>query len=63
MNAATPFALSRAADASLTEQLSARFAERIQQRLLLPGARLPSVRECARQGEGGGGVHSVCWSG
>ena len=49
MNAATPFALSRAADASLTEQLSARFAERIQQRLLLPGARLPSVRECARR--------------
>jgi len=43
------FALARAANASLAEQLSARFAERIQQRLLLPGARLPSVRECARR--------------
>jgi DNA-binding transcriptional MocR family regulator len=43
------FALSRSADASLTEQLSARFAERIRQRLLLPGTRLPSVRECARR--------------
>ena len=36
---------------SLTEQLSARFAERIRNRLLAPGARLPSVRECARQHE------------
>lgn len=43
------FALSRSADASLTEQLSARFAERIRHRLLLPGARLPSVRECAKR--------------
>jgi DNA-binding transcriptional MocR family regulator len=42
-------ALSRAADRTLTEQLSARFAERIRQRLLAPGARLPSVRECARR--------------
>ena len=42
-------ALSRTADATLTEQLSARFAERIRQRLLAPGARLPSVRECARR--------------
>jgi len=33
---------------SLTEQLCARFAERIHSRLLAPGARLPSVRECAR---------------
>ena len=40
---------SRAADATLTEQLAARFAERIRQRLLAPGARLPSVRECARR--------------
>jgi DNA-binding transcriptional MocR family regulator len=46
--AAAP-ALSRAADTTLTEQLSARFAERIRQRLLAPGARLPSVRECARR--------------
>ena len=34
---------------SLTEQLSGRFAERIRTRLMAPGARLPSVRECARQ--------------
>ncbi|MEO7336028.1 MAG: PLP-dependent aminotransferase family protein, partial [Caldimonas sp.] len=42
-------ALSRASDATLTEQLASRFAERIRQRLLAPGARLPSVRECARR--------------
>ena len=47
--AQTAPALSRTADATLTEQLSARFAERIRQRLLAPGARLPSVRECARR--------------
>ncbi len=41
-------ALSRGADTTLTAQLSARFSERIRQRLLAPGARLPSVRECAR---------------
>ena len=35
--------------ATLTEQLAARFAERIEQRLLGPGARLPSVRDCARR--------------
>ena len=34
---------------SLTEQLAARFAERIRNRLLAPGARLPSVRQCAQQ--------------
>jgi len=34
---------------SLTEQLCARFAERIHSRLLAPGARLPSVRLCAGQ--------------
>ena len=34
---------------SLTEQLSGRFAERIRTRLLSPGARLPSVRQCAQQ--------------
>ncbi|MFY3382556.1 PLP-dependent aminotransferase family protein [Paracidovorax sp. MALMAid1276] len=34
---------------SLTEQLSARFGERIRTRLLAPGARLPSVRQCAQQ--------------
>ncbi|MDB5941326.1 MAG: bifunctional protein (MocR family) transcriptional regulator, GntR family, partial [Ramlibacter sp.] len=36
---------------SLTEQLSSRFAERIRTRLLAPGARLPSVRQCAQQQE------------
>ena len=34
---------------SLTEQLCTRFAERIRTRLLAPGARLPSVRQCAQQ--------------
>jgi DNA-binding transcriptional MocR family regulator len=33
----------------LTEQLAARFAERIEQRLLGAGSRLPSVRDCARR--------------
>ena len=42
-------ALSRQADRTLTEQLSAQFAERISRRLLAAGTRLPSVRECARQ--------------
>ena len=43
-----PPALSRRADATLAEQLAERFAQRIEQRLLAPGARLPSIRECAR---------------
>lgn len=42
-------ALTRTASQSLTEQLGARFAERIRSRLLAPGSRLPSVRQCARQ--------------
>lgn len=46
-DALTP--LAREADTSLTEQLAGRFKERIRQRLLAPGARLPSVRECARR--------------
>ena len=41
--------LLKAASQSLTEQLSARFADRIHTRLLAPGARLPSVRLCAQQ--------------
>ena len=51
MNSDLPAAalLSRRADSSLAEQLSARFAERIRQRLLPAGTRLPSVRECARR--------------
>jgi DNA-binding transcriptional regulator YhcF (GntR family) len=36
--------LMKAASQSLTEQLGARFAERIQSRLLAPGTRLPSIR-------------------
>jgi DNA-binding transcriptional MocR family regulator len=46
---ALPPSLSRGADTTLTDQLSARFSERIRQRLLAPGTRLPSVRECARR--------------
>ena len=41
--------LLRAAAQSLNEQLAARFAERIRDHLLAPGARLPSVRQCATQ--------------
>ncbi|MDP3310039.1 MAG: PLP-dependent aminotransferase family protein [Polaromonas sp.] len=41
--------LMKTAAQSLTEQLGARFAERIRSRLLAPGARLPSVRQCAQQ--------------
>jgi len=41
--------LTRTSAQSLTGQLADRFAERIRNRLLAPGARLPSVRECARQ--------------
>lgn len=41
--------LNRSPHLSLTDQLAERFAERIRTRLLPAGARLPSVRECARQ--------------
>jgi DNA-binding transcriptional MocR family regulator len=41
--------LMKASSQSLTEQLSTRFAQRIRDRLLAPGARLPSVRQCAQQ--------------
>ncbi len=40
-------ALTRAAGSSLAEQLASRLGDRITQRLLAPGARLPSVRACA----------------
>ncbi len=41
--------LMKAAAQSLTEQLAMRLGERIRNRLLVPGARLPSVRQCAQQ--------------
>ena len=41
--------LMKTASQSLTEQLCTRFADRIRNRLLAPGARLPSVRLCAEQ--------------
>lgn len=41
--------LTRTSTQPLADQLAARFAERIRARLLAPGTRLPSVRECARQ--------------
>jgi DNA-binding transcriptional MocR family regulator len=41
--------LARRTAVPLAEQLAARYAERIEQRLLPPGARLPSVREAARR--------------
>jgi DNA-binding transcriptional MocR family regulator len=41
--------LTRSGGKTLVQQLAARTAERIAQRLLAPGARLPSVRECARR--------------
>src|SRR5438270_6576463 len=43
------FVLRKASSQSLTEQLAGRFSERIRTRLLAPGARLPSVRQCAEQ--------------
>ena len=49
MNARDSLALTRASGATLTEQLAAQYGERIRHRLLAPGARLPSVRECARR--------------
>ncbi len=41
--------LMKTADQTLAEQLAARFAQRIRDRLLAAGARLPSVRLCAQQ--------------
>ena len=40
--------LTKSSSHSLTEQLAGRFAERIRTRLLAPGTRLPSVRQCAK---------------
>ena len=41
--------LARSAAHTLAEQLAGHYSARIRQRLLLPGARLPSVRESARR--------------
>jgi DNA-binding transcriptional MocR family regulator len=41
--------LTKGSSQSLIEQLAGRFSERIRTRLLAPGARLPSVRQCAEQ--------------
>jgi len=41
--------LLKTASSSLADQLCGRLAQRIQSRLLAPGARLPSVRQCAQQ--------------
>ncbi|RTL37795.1 MAG: PLP-dependent aminotransferase family protein [Burkholderiales bacterium] len=49
MPTATPAPLQRGASLPLAGQLAERYAQRIRERLLLPGARLPSVRDCARQ--------------
>jgi len=49
MSTSTSSRLSRDNGQPLAQQLAERFGQRIRQRLLLPGARLPSVRECARQ--------------
>jgi DNA-binding transcriptional MocR family regulator len=49
MSTATPLPLQRGASQPLAGQLAERYAQRIRERLLPPGARLPSVRDCARQ--------------
>lgn len=41
--------LTRSAAQPLAEQLAGHFAQRVRDRLLAPGARLPSVRQCAQQ--------------
>ncbi|KQY90606.1 PLP-dependent aminotransferase family protein [Pelomonas sp. Root1444] len=49
MPTGTQAPLLRGASLPLAGQLAERYAQRIRERLLLPGARLPSVRDCARQ--------------
>jgi DNA-binding transcriptional MocR family regulator len=41
--------LTRTSSVSLTSQLAQRYAERIKSRLMAPGSRLPSVRQCAKE--------------
>ena len=41
--------LARDAGTTLSEQLASRFADQIRQRVLAPGSRLPSIRDCARR--------------
>jgi DNA-binding transcriptional MocR family regulator len=48
MSIGVPSSPGDAAGATLGEQLARHYAQRIGQRALQPGARLPSVRECAR---------------
>ena len=48
-SASGPGRLARDATVTLTEQLADRFAEQIRNRLLAPGSRLPSIRDCARR--------------
>jgi DNA-binding transcriptional MocR family regulator len=48
MPTSTNPSLQRGASEPLSQQLAQRYAERIRQRLLLPGVRMPSVRECAK---------------
>lgn len=45
----SPATLSRDAASTLTEQLAGRYTEQIRQRLIAPGSRLPSIRDCARR--------------
>jgi DNA-binding transcriptional MocR family regulator len=49
MPTGTHLPLQRGASQPLAGQLAERYAQRIRERLLLPGARLPSVRDAARQ--------------
>ena len=49
MSTPTPISLTRGAGPTLAEQLALSFADRIGQRLLPAGGRLPSVRDCARR--------------
>jgi DNA-binding transcriptional MocR family regulator len=46
---APPPPLTKSTSLTLAEQLCNRFAERIKSRLMAPGTRLPSVRQCALQ--------------